>query len=280
MQPTTIFAFIRWFLPVFFCLVLITSNAQDNNASAVDSSIWLDKKIIIDGKATEWNESDFVNDEKSGFRYLISNDSSVLYICIIAGDDIITTKILNAGFSIFLNNEGKKKKSYVIDYPLKDEENNVVNNPEKLQDLKSLKVISFLHARNYQLSGFKKGDGLYSIDDANNAGIKVSVGLADYSGDVVYETTIPFSSIFKAQPSFQTNNEANIAVCFSINALPKPGSNSASETVGITGGRSTSRQVGRIPINNPATIPGDFSQRNKLFESSKTWKIIALAKHS
>jgi len=110
MQPTTIFAFIRWFLPVFFCLVLITSNAQDNNASAVDSSIWLDKKIIIDGKATEWNESDFVNDEKSGFRYLISNDSSVLYICIIAGDDIITTKILNAGFSIFLNNEGKKKK--------------------------------------------------------------------------------------------------------------------------------------------------------------------------
>ncbi|MES1216678.1 MAG: hypothetical protein ABUT20_14275 [Bacteroidota bacterium] len=93
MPPATAFIFIRQLLLAFFCLLLIASNAQENNSSNENAlSRWLDKKIDIDGKTTEWSENDFINDPKSGLSYIISNDTSSLYICLIATDEIIQTK--------------------------------------------------------------------------------------------------------------------------------------------------------------------------------------------
>jgi len=278
MRPATVLIITRQIFSAFFSLLLFTANAQESNLSNENvSSRWLDKKIDADGKTTEWNESDFINDAKAGFSYIVSNDTSVLYICLIATDEIIKTKILNAGFSVFLNSEGKKKRSYAIDFPLPDEEYSIANNPESLRNLKSLRLINFLHARTYQLSGLKKGNGLYTINNTNDAGIKVSLDLTD-SGSIVYETIIPFSSILKNQFTLLNNDESNIAICFSINAATKPVILPASPSIGTVSGNPQSAGRRFTNSNVPATPPPSPGQMEKLFQSSKAWKIISLAK--
>ncbi|MES1216677.1 MAG: hypothetical protein ABUT20_14270 [Bacteroidota bacterium] len=179
---------------------------------------------------------------------------------------------------MFLNSEGKKKKSYAIDFPLPDDEHSIANNPEGLRDLKSLRLINFLHVRAYQLSGLKKGNGLYNIGNTNEAGIKVSLDLVD-SGAMIYETIIPFSSILKKQLALLSDDESNIAVCFSINGATKPVNLPASAPIGAVSGNP--QLAGKRFTNNniPATQPSP-GQIEKLFQNSKTWKIISLAKHS
>lgn len=278
MRTAAVFTITRQLLSSIFCLLLITSNAQQSNSSNENaSSRWLDKKIVVDGKAAEWIVSDFINDDKAGFSYHISNDSSFLYICLIIKDEMNKTKMLNAGFSIYLNNEGKKKKSYAIDYPLRDEENNLANNPEKMRDLKSMRFISFLHTRNFQLSGFKKTNGLFAVDAANDAGISISIGFDD-SGEMIYETSIPFTSINMKPFALQTNDESNIAVCFSINALSKPTGQPPPQVVGGVSGNPQSAGKRFSNSNVPSGAPSGFGQMDMLFQSSKTWKVISLAK--
>ena len=277
MCPAPVFCTTRQLLSAFFCFLLIGLNAQENNSSNENgSSQWLNKKIDVDGKIIEWDQSDLINDPKAGLSYIIANDTSVLYIGLVIKDEIIKAKFLNAGFSIFLNNEGKKKRSYSIDFPLQDEEHSIANNPESLRDLKSLMLINFLHARTYQLIGFKQGSGVHNIDKSNDAGIKVSIDLAD-SGAIVYETIIPFSSILKKQPSSQANDENNLAVCFSFNAATRPVTLPVQTTGGVSGNpQSAGRRF--TNSNTPNVPPPSSGQIEKLFQSSKTWKVISLAK--
>lgn len=277
MCPAPFFSITRHLLTAFFCFFLIEANAQENNSSnEYESSRWLDKQIIADGKIIEWNQSDMINDPKAGLSYIIANDTAVLYIGLIIKDDIIKAKFLNAGFSIFLNSEGKKKKNYAIDFPLHDVNHSIADYPESLRDLKSLMLINFLHARNYQLTGFKQGSGVYIIDNSNDAGIKVSLNLTD-SGTLVYESIIPLASILKKQPVLPTNDENNLAVCFSMNAATKP-VNLPVQTIGGVSGNPQSAGRRFTNSNTPVIPPPSSGQIEKLFQSSKTWKVISLAK--
>jgi len=253
------------------------TNAQENSASnETISSEWLNKQITIDGKTDEWNESDFLNDDKTGFNYIVSNDSSILYICLIIKDEILKTKFVNAGFSIFLNSEGKKKRTMEIDFPLPDAENDIANNPEKLRNLKSLQFLSFLHARNYQLTGFKKGDGNYAINNTNDAGINIALSPID-SEIIVYEVQILFSSIYKELPDFKAGNEINIAICFSVNAVSKPIGLIPAPAIGATNGNPQNAGKRFSNSNIPSANQKGNSQMEKLFEKSKTWRIIKMA---
>src|ERR1700741_2904487 len=89
----------RLFFSAFFCLWLVSQiNAQD-------TASWLGEEITMDGLLAEWQETELKKDNEAGYFYCISNDTSILYIGLLLKDEILKTKFLNAGFSIFMNSE-------------------------------------------------------------------------------------------------------------------------------------------------------------------------------
>jgi hypothetical protein len=198
-------------------------------------------------------------------------------------DEISKTKFLNAGFSIFLNSEGKEKKSLDINFPLPDAEYDLASDPRRLMDMKGIQLMGLLHAKQYQLSGFKNGNGKQNITDENKAGIQIALGLTD-SGFLFYEVSIPFTAIFKKMNSFDEIDQNNIAVCFLFNGIKKP---SQSSNGGVpptpVSGRSvrtnqTTSESNNFPGRNNNNTQQNFGQMEKLFQSSKTWRIVNLAK--
>lgn len=275
-RGTTIFIS-RLFFSAFFCLGLIYQiNAQENTT-------WLDKKIIIDGLPSEWQQTDLKKDDKGSYYYCISNDSSTLYIGLLLKDDISKAKFLNAGFSIFLNSEGKEKKSLSIDFPLPDAEYDLSSDPRLLTDLKGIQLMGVLHAKQYDLSGFKDGNGKQNISSENKAGIQLAFGFTD-SSFLFYEVNIPLTAIFKKMNSFSEISQQNIAVCFLINAITKPTGQSSNSGVPPTpvSGRGGRGNQSRLESNNsPASgnnnTQRSFGQMEKLFQGSKIWKTVNLA---
>jgi hypothetical protein len=264
----------------FFCLWLVSQiNAQD-------TASWLGKEITMDGLPSEWKQTDLKKDSKAGHLYCIANDSSILYIGLLLKDEILKTKFSNAGFSIFLNSEGKEKKSFSVDFPLPDAENDIASDPARLMDLKGIQYIGMLHANQYRLSGFKEGNGKQNTSDENKNGVQLALGITD-SAFLFYEVKIPLPAIFKQMTSFKEINQQNIAVCFSFNAMTKPsGQSSQSSNSGVPpgpvsarGGRGATQpdpQNSGFPARSSAGQ--DFGEMEKLFHSSKTWKTVSLAK--
>ena len=264
-------------LSAFFCLwTVLQINAQD-------TSRWCDRIITMDGLPSEWEQTDFRKDDKGEYDYCISNDTSTLYFGLLLKDEISKTKFLNAGFSIFMNSEGKEKRSLDINFPLPDAEYDLTSDPRRLMDIKSIQLMGLLHSKQYQLSGFKDGNGKQNISDENKAGIQIALGLTD-SGFLFYEVSIPFTAIFKKMNSFNEIDQNNIAVCFLFNAIKKP-SQSANNGVPPTpvSGRSvrtnqTTSDNNSFPGNSNNNSQKNFGKMEKLFQSSKTWRIVNLAK--
>lgn len=265
----------------FFCLWLVSQiNAQD-------TACWLDKEIAMDGLPSEWKDADLKKDSKAGHLYCIANDSSTLYIGLLLKDEILKTKFLNAGFSIFLNSEGKEKRSFSCDFPLPDAEYDIAAEPARLMDLKGIQYMGMLHAKQYHLSGFKDGNGKQNISDENNSGVQLALGLTD-SAFLFYEVKIPLPAVFKKMTSFNEIKQQDIAVCFSFNAITKPsGQSSQSSNNGVPPGpvsARSARSASQLDAQNSG-FPGrssnagrDYSQMENLFHSSKTWKTVSLAK--
>jgi hypothetical protein len=271
----------RLFFSAFFCLwTVLQIHAQD-------TASWLDKIITMDGLPIEWEQSDLKTDNKGGYHYCISNDTSKLYIGLLLKDEFSKAKFLNAGFSIFLNSEGKEKRSLSIDFPLPDVEYDLSGDPRRLMDLKGIQLMGLLHAKQYDVSGFKDGNGKQNISDENKAGIQIALGLTD-SGFLFYEVMIPFSAMSKKMNSFSEINQKNMAVCFLSNAITKPtGQQSQFSTSGVPptpvsgrGGRGGQPQSesNNFPRSGNNNTPRSFGEMEKLFQNYRTWKIVNLAK--
>lgn len=261
----------------FFCLCTVLQ------IDAQDTAVWLGKEITMDGLPSEWQQNDLKRDNKGGYQYCIANDTSTIYIGLLLKDEISKAKFLNAGFSIFLNSEGKEKKSFSIGFPLPDAEYDVASDPGKLMDLKGIQLMGLLHAKQYELSGFKDGNGKQNVSDENKSGIQLALGLTD-SSFLFYEVKIPFSAIFKKMSSFDEISQGNIAVCFLSNAITKP--SQSSNIVVPPGPVSGRRGRGGPPPaeNNNFPSPGNNNtprnsgQMEKLFQGSKAWKLVNLTK--
>lgn len=278
MSRNTTILISRLSLSVFLCLwTFLQIQAQD-------TASWLNKPITMDGLPSEWQQSDLKKDDKVGYHYRISNDSSILYIGLLLKDEILKAKFLNAGFSIFLNGEGKEKRSFNIDFPLPDAEYDLSGDPRRLMDLKGIQLMGMLHAKQYDLSGFKDGNGKQNISDENKAGIQLALGLTD-SSFLFYEVKIPLTAIFKKMNSFSEISQQNIAVCFLFNAITRPTGQTANNGVPPTpvsgrGGRGSQSRLESInsPASGNSKTERNFGQMEKLFQGSKTWKTVSLAK--
>jgi hypothetical protein len=154
-------------------------------------------------------------------------------------------------------------------------------------DLKGIQLMGLLHAKQYEVSGFKDGNGKQNISDENKAGIQIALGLTD-SGFLFYEVMIPFKALSKKVNSFSEINQKKLSVCFLFNAILKPSgqqsqsfNNSGVPPTPVSGrggrGGQPQSEINNFPRSGNNT-PKSFGEMEKLFQNYRTWKIVNLAK--
>lgn len=74
--------------------------------------------ITTDGKPTEWTTPLRFSDTKSGLQYNVTNDDDNLYVCVRASNETAQQQILRSGLKIFIDENGKKKYSTSIQFPV------------------------------------------------------------------------------------------------------------------------------------------------------------------
>ena len=273
------FAAIQLVLPVAFFFTYIQAlKAQDSSDKKNAFALWQSQEITIDGSDKEWQQSHSFIDNKADIEYYFSNNDSSFYVCLKVKDELTKTKILNAGLVLSVNREGKKKQKCSILFPIKNDEIQVPQGP--IQDLKTMQMLALINAKKYQIDGFDNGDGLYATNETNAAGIRITIGFND-SSELIYEAEIPFAAFYKKAQLSTEDAGKPVAVCITVNGLSKP----SMPTDGAPGGGFPPPPSGGAPPQSGALrtppgggINGGFEQMNRLFQSTKTWKIIWLAK--
>lgn len=257
-----------WLLAV--CLLFhcsLTLSAQDA-VSAKNDLRFQAIPLTIDGRENDWRTELLVKDEETGISYAVTNNDSVFFIAIISQDDIAQTKMLRAGFSVFIDAGGKKKQSASLQFPLPVEDDRFP--PASSHDLKAMETIGFMNARQYRLSGFEKGNGTFNIDQVSDSRIQVKIAFNE-KGLLVYEAAIPFSAFYKKEKLAAEDNDKPVAVGFFINSLSRPATaysefSSRRTSVNLEDQFNTSRSSGA----------GEKKMR-QLYSKSKSWVIVPLA---
>jgi hypothetical protein len=183
----------------------------------VTAPLWQEKKVMIDGAATDWETPLRHRSKDAKIQYSLSNDGENLYFCLLASDDQTQMKILMNGLELALDTTGGKKKHISIKFPLAQEKSfsdrgNVL---EGLPDIPKLRNKLLSEANEIEVKGFPTSIGNGRLPLQNNAGIDVRMGWDSYN-IMVYEAKIPLSI-------FSTKNPNNaLGVTVNINGLPQP----------------------------------------------------------
>ena len=85
----------------------------------VHKSLYHSDPLKINAILDEWPDS--LITDKSDFEYFIMNDSTHLYICLLLREEVIRRKVQYFGFTLWIDTDGKKKKRFGINYPMKRE---------------------------------------------------------------------------------------------------------------------------------------------------------------
>ncbi len=152
MKPNT--ASKRLLLPAIVLLIFINNSKGQNPSDSKNAfALWQEKVVTIDGLDNDWQQSLPFTDNKTGIQYSITNGDSMLYIFVKAKDNFTKTKILNAGFAVSLNREGKKKQSCSILFPIKNDE---MQQPPQggLSDLKTMQMVALFNAKSLSTGWF------------------------------------------------------------------------------------------------------------------------------
>jgi len=98
------------------CLAFVTTLLSGCKESQI-SSVWNDKKVIIDGKGNEW-QCGIKWNEKQKFGYSVANDSSNLYFYLTCTDRDLEKQIMMQGLSLTIQQKGSKGRLLGIKFPL------------------------------------------------------------------------------------------------------------------------------------------------------------------
>jgi len=154
--------------------------------------------IKIDGKTTEWENKFQAYNRNVDLFYIMSNDDDNLYLTLQANDPAIIRHILAGGFTLTVNQSGKKndKSGASITYPIFDKNNrlsvNFRNKPKLIKgdDASVKKADSNMYAVNKNLNekvrmirvnGVKDVDTLISV--YNEDGIKA---VSSFDNELIY----------------------------------------------------------------------------------------------
>jgi len=87
-------------------------------AAAAPKPLQYKTDVVVDGQFTEWAYPLPKTNKVTGINYDIANDNKNIYIFIRCTDRMTQNQIVSSGFEIWVNINGKKKKTTGITYPV------------------------------------------------------------------------------------------------------------------------------------------------------------------
>lgn len=273
-------------IPVAAAFLLPSCSSSKKSAS--NKNIFADTAIVVDGDNKDWPTPYPFYDEKAGIGYDISNDKDNLYITLKTADEKVQVKMLRGGVNVWIDVKGEKNLVTAINYPL--EHNNSASRAaaSMKQSAQQRKMEAIENASDYTLSGFKKCNGNnLSINQANSCGIQVKIGVNDFN-ELVWEAAIPFTALYGRKMTVVDTHKP-ISICFDLKGLKQVagGTNGSGHGGGMGGGMRGGGMGGGGGMrggggrmgggNRGSNNPQAATERQKLFEPTKTWVKTTLA---
>lgn len=170
---------------LFLALTSATMAFAGNNQSTYKSD------VVVDGRNTEWKSPLPRLNKNTGLNYDFANDERNLYVIVRVADTTSQRQILQNGFEVWINKEGKKKNTTGIIYPMAPDKPKAGSNA-RLAATKTADGFS-LNINELTLKGFLLENGRQPVK-----GCPVKVAIKKDSSDcIVYEMAIPFNTFYK-----------------------------------------------------------------------------------
>jgi hypothetical protein len=157
-------------------------------------SVWMDGGVAIDGVPLDWRgATTWV--ESPNVAIGVKNDEHYLYLCVSSPVREIATQIAMRGFTVWLDPEGKKGKTFGIRCPVgptmgtgrPDKLGDVARDRDKFMEM----VVDRLKGAGNVMEILGPGEeNSVRLAAGDATGIEVALGY--YDGRVVYELKVPF----------------------------------------------------------------------------------------
>lgn len=271
---------------------------------------WQAQPLSIDGYDRDWPQPFPNYDDKALIGYAISNDKDNLYIAVETGDLATQLKILQNGFTVWIDKTGRNEKKTAIHFPLPqqnrynnrlDRDNNSGDQPKRdetnSEDRRRMALIdrvnrAFDSAIQYSLQGFKGCNSQFLMSETDTCGIFVKVGI-DSTNELVWEAKIPFSSFYNKQHIDKRDLGKTMGICVTTNGVKRPdGVNSNRNNHSNVGGFRPSIGFGGMGgmgvgmsmgsgrgMHGSSRSPQTNSIMEPLYKNTETSKKFSLAYH-
>lgn len=279
------------------------SSRSDQQTAALQTGIWQQQPIFIDGQDGDWTRPLPYTDKKEKLNYSISNDRDNIYILLAVKDELEQQKIMQGGMTVWVNAQAEKNESNAvgIGFPTdsrKDHDRRLMEeargnrgngnsngNGNTRKDEPKERFATLEDLKDYSLYGFLPDGnvGNYDYGEHNEAEVGVKIGF-NRDGEMIYEASIPLKAVFPK------NNAAgkSIAVGFVLEGFP-PDANvrqrGGGGGVSIGGGLGigsfgSGGGVGlSIGTGSLGRIGGGKKDR-QLYEQNKIWQVVPVARPS
>ncbi len=101
---------------VIFCVFLTTLFLTYGYGQDEVSSTWVEKGVKIDGLDQEWAGAKFYTYKDCKIDHAFLSDANNLYILFIFKDAKFMSTVFQKGLTVWVNNQGKKKKNFGINF--------------------------------------------------------------------------------------------------------------------------------------------------------------------
>lgn len=231
---------------------------------------------VADGKADEWKIPLRFNDQQAHLQYDVTNNDSVLFVCIRISDAKFQMKCAQAGMTFYIDTTGKKKKKIAIDFPLRQEKGMPIGmgQPGSNQDKYMFKASILSNLKTFSTEGFIIGNGTHIVKNLQG----IIIASAFDSVDVLtIECQIPFKTFFHILTSADKGKVITLALNAKGLSRPEMGGGpeggppmdgSGSPPMGGSGGPPMGGSGG--PPMGGGNRPNDFEEMEDLFQSSTT----------
>jgi|GEM_PF-561434 len=226
------------------CLTLFMALMISGATQAAKVVLPFKTDVVADGFNKEWDAHLPNYDKTTGINYSIANDAKNLYFIIRVTDVATQKQIMKNGLEVWINKEGKKKKTTGISFPLPMEKPKNAKNGQKQsgspteQGMQSQDMQGFQSGENGQASSpddqtRKQGQRPEQMPGQNMSfpareltltgflidngkqpvkGCPVHVAISrDESSCMTYELTVPFNTFFKEQLE---KSDKDLPFCF------------------------------------------------------------------
>jgi hypothetical protein len=192
-------------------------------SSAAPKALQYKSDVVIDGNYVDWSAPLPFSHKVTGLQYGIANDNKTLYFYIRCTNKVMQQQIVSSGFEIWINMDGKKKKTTGIAYPIPIEKTETANEATPaagnqaaapgrnrqggddmgfgggrggfggLPGLSTDETTTFVINKDLILTGFLVENGQQL---AKSSAVKTAITL-DQEGFMLYELAIPFNTFYK-----------------------------------------------------------------------------------